>query len=280
MNVEMCETIGRRIPLESIPNARDLGGYKTVDGRCLKYKKLIRSGTLGALTKKDIDILKNEYDLNVIIDLRTEKERNENPDPIIEGIKSYHNPILKEESFGITREGETKSSKDSFDYSEMLLNHVKQMDENEQNLGNLYAEFVKSEFSLSQYRKFFEYIIHHNQGSLLWHCTAGKDRVGTTTALLLRMLGVDMDTIMKDFLLTNEFLKEQTRNIVNQVRVKTSDERIINLVAKLNSVEECYLDDFFNTIDIDYGSFEVFVSSKLGITDEKILVLKEKYLEG
>lgn len=276
---DMCNTIGRRIPLESIPNARDLGGYKTLDGRCLKYKKLIRSGTLGALTQNDRKILLNEYDLKVIIDLRTDRERKENPDPIIEGVTSYHNPILKDETFGVTREGETNlKQKDSFDYAEMLMNHIKKMEENGHNLGNLYAEFVESEYSLSQYRKFFEFVIHHKEGALLWHCTAGKDRVGTTTAILLRILGVDMETIMEDFLLTNEFLKEQTRSIVNQVSRKTSDERIIHLVAKLNSVEECYLVDFFNTIDRDYGSFDDFVSSKLGMTQEDIDVLKEKYL--
>ncbi len=279
MNNNKSAMLNDRIPLEAIPNARDLGGYKTVDGRCIKDKKLIRSGTLGALTKKDIDLLVNQYDLKVIIDLRTKAERSENPDPIIDGVNSYHIPILKEEAFGITREGETNAaSKETFDYSEMLLNHIEKMGEDENNLGNLYAEFVESEYSLSQYKKFFDFIIQHEEGAVLWHCTAGKDRVGTTCALLLRILGVDMETIMGDFLLTNEFLKEQTNHIVKQVKEKTSEERIINLVAKLNSVEACYLEDFFNTIDKDYGSFDAFVTLKLGITDEKVEVLKEKYL--
>lgn len=280
MNKQTNITQGTRIPLTAIPNTRDLGGYKTTEGKTIKYKKLIRSGTLGALTNEDIRILVEEYDLKTIVDLRTMVERSQNPDPDISGVISYHNPILKDETFGITREGETTNSSEviEFDYSEMLLNHVNKLGEDEDSLSTLYAEFVESEYALEHYRQFLEYVLNHGEGAILWHCTAGKDRVGTSTAVLLRILGVDMETILNDFLLTNEFLKEQTQEIVKQVSVKTTDERVLKLVSKLNGVEKGYLEVFFNTINKNFGSFEEFVHTKMNMTDDKIQILRGKYL--
>lgn len=275
---EMDSIKGTRIPLTAIPNARDLGGYKTVEGKRIKPKKLIRSGTLGALIEEDIRILVEDYNLKTIIDLRTDTERSQNPDPEIPGVVSYHNPILRDETFGITKESEKTLSKEEFDYSEMLLNHVKMMGENEDSLASLYAEFVESEYALEHYRKFLEYVLEQEEGAILWHCTAGKDRVGTSTAILLRILGVDMETIFNDFLLTNEFLKDQTEQIVKQVSEKTTDERVLKLVAKLNGVDKSYLEAFFDTIEKDYGSFDEFIRTKMNMTEDKIQKLKEKYL--
>lgn len=275
---EMDSIKGTRIPLTAIPNARDLGGYKTLEGKRIKPKKLIRSGTLGALIEEDIRILVENYNLKTIIDLRTDAERSQNPDPEIPGVVSYHNPILRDETFGITKESEKTLSKEEFDYSEMLLNHVKMMGENEDSLASLYAEFVESEYALEHYRKFLLYVLEQEEGAILWHCTAGKDRVGTSTAILLRILGVDMETIFNDFLLTNEFLKEQTEQIVKQVSEKTTDERVLKLVAKLNGVDKSYLEAFFDTIEKDYGSFDEFIRTKMNMTGDKIHKLKEKYL--
>lgn len=275
---EMDSIKGTRIPLTTIPNARDLGGYKTLEGKRIKPKKLIRSGTLGALIEEDIRILVEDYNLKTIIDLRTDAERSQNPDPEIPGVVSYHNPILRDETFGITKESEKTLSKEEFDYSEMLLNHVKMMGENEDSLASLYAEFVESEYALEHYRKFLEYVLEQEEGAILWHCTAGKDRVGTSTAILLRILGVDMETIFNDFLLTNEFLKDQTEQIVKQVSEKTTDERVLKLVAKLNGVDKSYLEAFFDTIEKDYGSFDEFIRTKMNMTEDKIQKLKEKYL--
>lgn len=275
---EMDSIKGTRIPLTAIPNARDLGGYRTVEGKRIKPKKLIRSGTLGALIEEDIRILVEDYNLKTIIDLRTDAERSQNLDPEIPGVVSYHNPILRDETFGITKESENTLSKEEFDYSEMLLNHVKMMGENEDSLASLYAEFVESEYALEHYRKFLEYVLEQEEGAILWHCTAGKDRVGTSTAILLRILGVDMETIFNDFLLTNDFLKDQTEQIVKQVSEKTTDERVLKLVAKLNGVDKSYLEAFFDTIEKDYGSFDEFIRTKMNMTEDKIQKLKEKYL--
>ena len=45
-----------------------------------------------------------------------------------------------------------------------------------------------------------------NNGSVLWHCSAGKDRVGLGTALLLSVLGVPRELILEDFAASGIFL--------------------------------------------------------------------------
>ena len=96
----------QRITLEGLHNTRDLGGFKSTDGRQIRYKKLIRSGELYRATENDKIRLSKEYHLKKIIDFRTETERSGKPDPEIDGAVYIADPILKEETLGITRAGE------------------------------------------------------------------------------------------------------------------------------------------------------------------------------
>ena len=53
-----------------------------------------------------------------------------------------------------------------------------------------YESLVHDEYSIKQYARFLDVLLHQNEGAVLWHCSAGKDRVGVGTALLLCALGV------------------------------------------------------------------------------------------
>ena len=66
---------------------------------------------------------------------------------------------------------------------------------------SLYPIMVSVEHSVQHYRKFFEILLRHEEGALLYHCTMGKDRVGTATALILSALGVPRETIYADYLI-------------------------------------------------------------------------------
>ena len=102
----------QRIELEGLVNTRDLGGFETVDGRKIRPGRLIRSGELYDATSEDIKKLTQQYHLKTIVDFRTETERAGRPDPDIEGVRYIFNPILNEETMGITREKEN-DKKDS-----------------------------------------------------------------------------------------------------------------------------------------------------------------------
>ena len=65
----------------------------------------------------------------------------------------------------------------------------------------LYRGLVTREFSVDHYRQFFALLLAQTDGTLLYHCTAGKDRVGVGTMLLLTALGVDWPVIVENYLI-------------------------------------------------------------------------------
>lgn len=275
MNNEKDMKTGTRIGLTGVYNTRDIGGYRALDGRVIRPKRLIRSGALGALTLDDIRILTQEYHLKTVIDFRTLEEVEENPDPNIEGVALYLNPILSGAQMGITREGEN----DAVSMVDMMITYGKQLGEHPEQFGaQIYPPLIREEFPRSQYRKFFEILLKQEEGAVLWHCTAGKDRAGTGTALLLSALNVDRDTIIHDYLLTNTFISVQTEEIIRMVSEKTADPQILNAVKVLNSVQEEYLLTVFDTIDEIYGSMETFLETQMGLTPDKLTKLQDMYL--
>ena len=93
-----------QIKLKKLDNTRDLSHLVTKDGRQIKKQSLIRSEALFKATKKDLEKLRKKYGLKTVIDFRTDIECEQKPDPKIENVQYIHNPILKAETLGITRE--------------------------------------------------------------------------------------------------------------------------------------------------------------------------------
>ena len=96
---------GGRIPLQSLPNTRDLGALMTSDGRHILPHRLLRSGTLYHISIADQDTLMKDYHLTTVIDFRTKSEVLEKPDIVMEGVQYCDIPIVDEETTGITRSG-------------------------------------------------------------------------------------------------------------------------------------------------------------------------------
>ena len=102
-----------KIQLEGLYNTRDLGYFKSLDGRKIRSHKLIRSGELYNLSDNDKKILLDEYNLKTIIDFRTKTERDEKPDPVLEKVNVVINPILEEKTLGITKENNSQTDSNS-----------------------------------------------------------------------------------------------------------------------------------------------------------------------
>lgn len=259
---------GKRILLQGAPNTRDLGGIQTADGCVIKEHKLIRSGALANLTEEDKRILKEEYQLSTVIDFRTETERSQKPDVEMDGVRYIHNPILEEETMGITREaGLTKLlmsfGGDSGDY-------MKQM----------YRSLALGEKETAHYKQFFTHLLEQEDGAVLWHCTAGKDRVGVGTALLLSVLGVERGTILADYLQTGTYLAQETEMILGMI-----GERLAKYpgaeknIRTMLGVEREYLENVFEVMEAEYDSVENYLSSRIGLTEDMQENLRDKYLK-
>ena len=275
---------GERIELESLKNTRDLGGYKAKDGRVIKDKKLIRSGVLNDVKDNDSNILKNDYNLEVVVDLRSKEETSQNPDTKIDGVEYKINPLVKRvtsrSSSQMRQRGESNGKDAPKDQVDGMLRVVKSLGpEPEKAFQKVYLQLVTEQYSIDQISKFFDILLEERDGALLYHCTGGLDRTGTVTILLLSALGIDKETIVNDYMLANEYTKDDVEKIKSLGKKKGLDDKTINQVLLLCQVDQEYIDVLFETIDEKYGSMDNFLKGEIGLTDEKIEKLKDLYLE-
>ena len=157
------------------------------------------------------------------------------------------------------------------------FNNIAGMDA-ENKMTDLYTPLVESAYSVAHYRQFFELVLRQGDGALLYHCTAGKDRVGVGTMLLLTALGVERETILEDYLRTNEYVAAVTEWTVERVRQYTDDPAAVFAVRAFDAARERYLGAAWQSIDARYGSVEAFLEQALGVGAPERAALREKYL--
>lgn len=270
------ENSGAKILLQGTQNTRDLGGYKTQGGKTVAYRRLIRSGELLSLTEQDKHILFEDYKVKTIIDFRTGLERAKKPDPQYPGVENIFNPILSEEIVGIST-GEDSKAQDPL---ESFFNHAAGLRDNPRPyIDQLYRDLIHNSFAADHYRAFFDHLLDRGAlGAVLWHCSAGKDRAGFGTALLLTALGVDRKTVIADYVKTNECMKEEIDAITALALQRTGDEQTARAVRILDSVSGEYLEAAFAEIEDTYITVDAYLETALGLSQEKRLRLKEMYL--
>jgi len=178
---------GRTVPLEGQRNFRDLGGYRTADGRHqVRWGMLYRSGSLARLTDKDYAVLA-PLGITSVIDFRSTTERASEPTDWRAGepeilTKAY---TSKGEAalMGVMQGPNATQAK----VREAMIGFYHQMPEQ-------YAD---------QYSEVFHRLAAH-KSPMLFHCTAGKDRTGLASALVLTVLGVPRDKVIEDYVLTEK----------------------------------------------------------------------------
>lgn len=255
---------GKQIALEGAINVRDLGGYKTEDGKTIKPHRLIRSAELYTITGNDIAKLKKTYQLKQIVDFRTDGEVDKKPDPPIQNVKNIHDSVMKDN-------GASTSTED-------LIKSLSKMDNPESFLIEANKSFVTDENSRKAYKKFFDILLENKEGAVLWHCTAGKDRAGFGTALVLSALGVPKDKVMEDYLLSNKYRADENEKAVQAVLAETKNQQAADGMKAVMEVRESYLNAAFDEIDKKYGSLDAFLKEGLGLTKSDINKLKSMYL--
>lgn len=104
--------------------------------------------------------------------------------------------------------------------------------------------------------------------------SAGKDRAGIATAFILMALGVDRETVIEDYLLTNKFAGNQ---LLDLIKMKTNNTMVIEKARIMLSVHRDYIESVYKAID-KLGGEERFLSDRLGVGETEIKALKKRYL--
>lgn len=265
------KNVSKKIKAIGLENIRDLGGIVTSDGRKIKSRKLIRSGDLSKLSDDGAEILTEEYKLKTVIDLRMDVEIENAPDRVLSGVETIFCPLLDTEFLGIARDK----------YSmEAWLNAFKNSDAEPRSVfRDMYLKIALSERNIPYFRSIFDKFLNPDDGSVLWHCSAGKDRVGITTMLLLGALGVDRKSIEQDYHLTEKCMIKQLLWVKTMAPLKGYRGKLYESVVILFSAKREYIGWVIDEIEKQYGSIPAFLSKRIGVTDEEIETLKKLYLE-
>lgn len=249
---------GSQIKLEGAVNVRDLGGYKTESGKVIKPNMLVRSAKLNTLTANDEAILTKQHRVAVDVDLRTPAEMKEAPDKEMAGVKYVKDPVVSD--------AEDKQNYKIADGRTGMIDY--------------YKYFVDTAQGRQAYKTLFhELLTVPSNEAVLWHCSAGKDRAGFGTALIMTALGVNKSTIYKDYLLSNKYRKATNDQALAELKKKGASKATIKKNYYGLIVEKAYLDAAYKEAETHYGSMKGFLEKGLGLTQTDLTKLQNKYLE-
>jgi protein-tyrosine phosphatase len=239
----------RAIPLAGASNVRDLGGWPAAGGRvcfgCV-YRAAARSG----LTAADSGTLA-AFGVRTICDLRGTAERATAPTRL-DGARIHSLPI--EPSVGA-------SLRDILATREATGEDVLTL-----------MRLAYTSYALEwahRYRAMFDLLLRE-VGSLLFHCSAGKDRTGFGAALILTVLGTPRDAIMEDYLASNRLWRGEADIAAGLPP---------DIAAKLLLVHPELLDAAFAAIDDAYGGFDRYAEVQLGVDAARRERLRERLIE-
>jgi protein-tyrosine phosphatase len=246
----------RRLPLEGAPNFRDLGGYRTGDGRHVRWGTVYRSGQLSALTDADFHYL-SALRLRLVCDFRVDSERQR----AATKWKGDAAPEIVPAS--IDTVGYYKPGTDIREHMRNVYNRM---------------PFDGS----GEYAALFRRMIDGDLPVLL-HCTSGKDRTGFFAALLLTILGVPHETVVEDFLLTNRYLVPDER-IPQFAREMQERQKLPSLpdaetVRAASGVLASNLEIGFSVIREKYGSVDNYARKALRLSPADVRKLRARLLE-
>lgn len=259
---------GSGIPLKTLPNLRDIGGYATTDGQTVRRGLLFRSVQLAQLAGSDREVI-DRLELRTVFDLRTEAERTQAPDPDT-GAREITLDVLAD------RAGPGPASLISLVGDPAALADALSGGKGAAMMKDAYRDLVMLPSAKRSYASFFATL---STGDLpaLFHCTTGKDRTGWAAATLLLFLGVTTEDVYRDYLLTNEELLPALRPMLDEAGRAGIDS---DLLMPVLSVDRSYLETALDLVDETWGSIDSYMTEGLGLERQLLDRLREKLLTG
>ena len=258
-NLIYCDEsqLGKRlIQLENSINIRDIGGYTGLDGRTVKWGRIIRSEELAHLSDKDVCYFK-DLGLKHAFDFRNKSKALKQVDRLPKATEYHLLPIFDSLDFGIGQIDFTQpGTVDEF----MRSIYKTQTEERAQ----CFAEVLK-------------YLTLPCELPILYHCTNGKDRTGFMTFLILSLLGVDEDKIISDYTLTNLTFDESFGLLGDNMSEELGIEN--HHLWEFYGVKPDWLRISINYIKENFGSVENYLLSETDLTAQDFAKIRENLLD-
>ena len=237
--------------LQGVSNFRDLGGYSGADGARVRRGRVFRSDHLAALTPDDLAHLQ-ALALTHSIDFRGVAERAALPYrvPGVENLSLSIEPTVVQRLRARMAAGQTPTTEETVEV-----------------MCETYRGFVHDHGPT--FARFLRHLLDHPT-PVVFHCTAGKDRTGFAAALLLSALGVERETIMQDYLLTNQLYR----------RVPSLEgSGPAHVMEVVWQVRPAFLQASFDAIDREHGGLAAYLSGPVGLQANELQQLRQALLE-
>jgi protein-tyrosine phosphatase len=256
----------RLLPLKGGRNFRDLGGWRAADGRQIKWGRIYRSGVMTGLTMTDIAYLR-KLGITAICDLRGPAERATEPNPFLK----VGGPTLA-----------------AFDYQMTSLAPFAAMTTREQAVQGFADAYVDLLDRLAPHYTDLFTRLAANEGPLAMNCSAGKDRTGVASALVLSVLGAPRATVIADYALSQVYIPPTyyTRQInkgaapsgvtdqQSQALAKTPPE----VMAVIMGSDPEVMRRTLAAVDARFGGVVGLAKARYHLTDGMIATLRHTYL--
>jgi protein-tyrosine phosphatase len=248
-------------------NFRDLGGYKTQDGKIIKYNKIYRSGNLAKLSLKNYDYLK-KIGIKAICDLRTAQEQKIAPTklPKNSSIRIIHIPVKTLYYYKFNHIQKAFA---------LFIGKMKKVDIIE-TFRLMYQDFAVG--CKSELLTIFNLLLFPENTPIIIHCTAGKDRTGFVCALLLHALGISQQDVYLDYQKSDIYLQEFKEKTLKRSRFFRLFGVSEDKVSLFYETKREYLDTAYNILVQLYESVDKYIEKEIGVTPYHLKKLRQRFL--
>ena len=241
----------RHVALDGAANFRDVGGYRTFDGRTIRWRSVYRSDNLSHLSDPDRAVVR-ALGITTVIDLRTNAEVEMERFPLDEvPVRFHHLPLIADlPSFADFRRSGPAA----------LAGH--------------YLDLARrSGEAVAQVLRIFA---EPRSRPAVVHCAAGKDRTGVVVAILLAILGVPDDTIAEDYACSEEAMEPLLARLLE--RVPQHAEEIRGVATTMSSATPANIRALLDGLRAEHGSIEGYAYAH-GVGEAVVSALRDGLLE-
>lgn len=239
----------RHVPLQGAVNFRDLGGYRTTDGRTTRWRSIFRADDVSKLSRPDRDVVR-KLGVATVIDLRSRAEVDNRRFPVDDiPVGFHHLPLVAE-----------LPSFEQFQDPRFFATH--------------YLNIARD--SGPQIAMAVRIVADPAAHPVIVHCAAGKDRTGVLIAVLLALLGVPDDTIAADYALSSAAMGVLLERLLDALPAER--DTILRVADVMLSTTPANIIALLEGLRREHESVEAYVAAH-GAGPEVVAALREGLLE-
>lgn len=250
-----------------VENFRDLGGIRLQNGRVIAGDRIFRSGELFAVSDGTMLALE-KLGIKHVFDLRSLDEAQYKPDAVLKGCVYHNIPAYEAKSSLVinqTRVAELIPSRLPASVScwgfKLRFKHI----------------YRKLPFKNKAYAAMFD--VMDKGESFLFHCTAGKDRTGVASMLILLALGADWETVKQDYMLSNVYREESNERFYRQFEHEKHYDKIRAVLEVACRVDLEMLEISYKAIIRKYKTVSNYFYKEYGADGERLALWIKNYTE-